>query len=65
MDFDLVLAISVVKQYAECSQAQVLWEQFKRKELPEVHHKNAFQSLDRKLLNSLIKELAKRKFSDM
>lgn len=57
MDFDFSLAISAIKQYAERSQTQVLWEQFKRKELQEVHHYNSFQDLARELLDSLVKEL--------
>lgn len=59
MDFNLSLVISAIKQYAERSQTQVLWEQFKRKELPEVHHYNSFQDLARDLLDSLAKELTK------
>ena len=59
MDFDLSLAISAIEQYAERSQTQALWEQFKRKELPKVHQYNSFQDLAQELLDYLIKELAK------
>ena len=59
VDFDLSRAISAIEQYAERSQTQALWEQFKRKELPKVHQYNSFQDLAQELLDSLIKELAK------
>ena len=60
MDFDFSLTISVIKQYANSSQAQVLWEQFKRKELPQVHHHGSFQDLAGELLDSLIKKLEEK-----
>lgn len=59
IDFDLDLAISAIRQYAKHSQTQILWEQFKRKELPEVHHYDSFQDLARDLLDFLAKELKK------
>jgi hypothetical protein len=59
MHFNLDVACAVIEQYAKQPQAQVLWEQLKRKELPSVDQYDSFQDLARDLLDFLAKELKK------
>lgn len=58
MQFDLKKVCNIIKNYATLSQTQEMWERFKRKELPYVHHHYSFKELSIDLINNLIKKLS-------
>jgi len=56
--FDRNLIYTTIEQYAQLPRTQLLWNQFKQKELPGIHQELSFQTLTEELLTLLLKELA-------
>lgn len=59
MPFDLEKVCFAIKQYSTLPKTHEMWERFKRKELPHVHHHHSFQNLAIDIVENLCSKLNK------